>query len=250
MNTKHSKILEVLQHSTTKARLVTLHDCIVPSSYKMYLVAWYYHNCKQITAKNVSRVLCITKHQGSNINTGSWDNSGFAYPLKRTVVINGLRLTWSIVWWIVTIASIKLGYVRMSEEFYCRRRDTIFSLQFLTRICPPVVGLSCSIIGGIFDNRLSFAHTDDVYSLMENIVTVAIPEIQSTDNNGVSTTFPSLNRFSLYLFTSVMFCFIFYCICYFCHVTHIVICKCMFFSVKPLLVVKNFVSLEPNMSAR
>jgi len=50
----------------------------------------------------------------------------------------------------------------------------------------------------VFDTRLSFAHTDDVYSLMENIATVAVPEIHSSDN-GASTTYPSLNRFSSYL---------------------------------------------------
>ena len=29
---------------------------------------------------------------------------------------------------------------------------------------------------------------------MENIVTVAVPEINLSDNNGVSATYPSLNR--------------------------------------------------------
>jgi len=50
-----------------------------------------------------------------------------------------------------------------------------------------------------FGNRLSFAHADDVYSLMENIVNVAISEIQLPDNNGFSTTYPSLNRCSGFL---------------------------------------------------
>jgi len=71
-------------------------------------------------------------------------------------------------------------------------------------------------VDAVFDNRLSFAHSDDVYSLMENIVTVAVPEIHFSDNNGVSTTYPSLNRFcqlttaslppTLHLTGSVNFC--------------------------------------------
>jgi len=51
-------------------------------------------------------------------------------------------------------------------------------------------------ISTVFDDRLNFAHADDIYSLMENIVTVAVPEVQVPDNNGISTTYPSLNRFS------------------------------------------------------
>jgi len=39
---------------------------------------------------------------------------------------------------------------------------------------------------------------DDIFSLMENIVAVAVPEIQVPDNNGVSTTYPSLNRFIIF----------------------------------------------------
>ena len=48
----------------------------------------------------------------------------------------------------------------------------------------------------VSDHRLTFTHTDDIYSLMESIVTVAVPEIHLSDNNGSSTTFPSLNRCS------------------------------------------------------
>jgi len=49
------------------------------------------------------------------------------------------------------------------------------------------------LISTVCENRLSFAHTDDIYSLMENIVTVAIPEINSSDD-GFSATYPSLHR--------------------------------------------------------
>jgi len=59
--------------------------------------------------------------------------------------------------------------------------------------------MTYSLFSAFFVNRLSFAHTDDVYSLMENVVTVAVPEIQSSDNNGISTTYPSLNRFFHFL---------------------------------------------------
>jgi len=56
---------------------------------------------------------------------------------------------------------------------------------------------ACMILSmWLFDNRLGFAHAGDVFSLMENIATVAVPEIHLTDNNGASTTYPSLNRFS------------------------------------------------------
>jgi len=55
---------------------------------------------------------------------------------------------------------------------------------------------ACMILSmWLFDNRLGFAHAGDVFSLMENIATVAVPEIHLTDNNGASTTYPSLNRF-------------------------------------------------------
>ena len=59
---------------------------------------------------------------------------------------------------------------------------------------------ACMILSTwLFDNRLGFAHAGDVFSLMENIATVAVPEIHLTDNNGASTTYPSLNRFSWFL---------------------------------------------------
>jgi len=65
------------------------------------------------------------------------------------------------------------------------------------------------IVGVVSCYRLTFAHTDDVYSLMENIVTVAVPEIQLSDNNGVSTTYPSLTRFSWHFIIYYIFIVLF-----------------------------------------
>ncbi len=46
----------------------------------------------------------------------------------------------------------------------------------------------------MFSSRLTFTHAEDVFSVLENVATVGVPELLEANKIGASNTYPTLTR--------------------------------------------------------